>query len=349
MKIPGIDNLWRAGRQLAGRSAQQAIVLLYHRVIDLRPDPWSLCVAPQHFAEHIEVLRRYSRPMSLRQLIQALEAGKLPPRSVVVTFDDGYADNFHNARPVLARHDVPATIFVATGNTGQQREFWWDELERLLLRPGNLPADLSLSIAGASYHWELGSAVHYSEDAFERDRNWIAWGEQHPTARHALYYTLWELLHPLAEHDRQQVLADLAAWSGAEACARPTHRTMTRAEVAALARDGLIEVGAHTVTHPTLAALPAARQREEINQSKAALEQITDRPIVSFSYPFGRRSDYTAETVAIVRGAGFAGACSNFAGVVGRSTDHFQLPRVNVPDCDGEAFARQLNTWFDGQ
>ncbi len=116
--------------------------------------------------------------------------------------------------------------------------------------------------------------------------------------------------------------------------------------VGALARGELIEIGAHTVTHPALSALPLTSQREEILESKARLGKILNRPVDSFSYPYGALS---AETVGAVREAGFACACSASAGIVGRSTDRFQLPRVHVEDWDGEEFAKQLSRWFDHQ
>jgi len=347
MKIPVLDMLRHAGARLARRTAPKAIVLLYHRVADLRPDPWSLCVAPSHFAEHLDVLRQCSNPLRLQELVQALDTGRLSPRAVVVTFDDGYADNLHHAKPALERHDIPATVFITTGNIGQAREFWWDELERLLLQPGILPGELRLCIDGVVHQWNLAEATHYSDEDVHRDRDWIAWGETHPTARHQIYYALWEKLHPLPEDRRRDVLAEIADWSHAAPNSRLTHRSLDRAGVIDLARGGLVEVGAHTVTHPTLSALSAAAQRDEISASKALLEQVVDQPIVSFSYPFGRRTDYSDETVSIVRQAGFTAACSNFAGVVGHSTDRFQIPRVNVPDCDGDMFARQLASWFD--
>jgi peptidoglycan/xylan/chitin deacetylase (PgdA/CDA1 family) len=348
MRIPAIDGLRLAAQRLRRRYVPSGLILLYHRIADVRPDPWSLCVTPRHFAEQLETLRQYGRPMQLRQLAQALADGNIPRRSVVVTFDDGYADNLYHAKPTLERYEIPTTVFLITGHIGHTREFWWDELERLLLQPGTLPEALALRINGHVYQCQLGEAAQYSEEDVRHHQHWIAWGEDDPTPRHALYRALWKLLQPLPEGARRTVLDELLAWSGAEPVSRPTHRSLSLAETCALAHGDLIEVGAHTVTHSSLSALPMAAQRDEVERSKACLEAVLGHPITSFSYPYGKQCDYTQETVAIVRQAGFACACSNFAGVVGRGTDRFQLPRVNVQDCDGETFARQLLSWFGG-
>ena len=338
-----IGRLRRAVERPESRRERKALILLYHRVAELRSDPWYLAVAPRRFDEHLEVLRRHARPMRLQQLSQALLNGnKLPDRSVVVTFDDGYADNLHNAKPLLEHHDVPATVFLTTGYLGHEREFWWDELDRLLLRPGALPERLSLTVDGGTYRWELGEAARYGEDAARCHRRWRAW-EEAPSSRHSLYNSLWELLHPMAEDERRRVLDELRGWAGAEPAGSPSHRLLSLEEVVALAQGELIEVGAHTVTHPALSTLPPVSQRDEILGSKVQLEEILGRPVTSFAYPYGNRS---AETVGIVREAGFACACSTRADVVRRSTNHFKLPRAHVQDWDREEFATWLSRWF---
>ncbi len=342
----GIRRLRRTAWWPGSRSGGKVLILLYHRVARLNTDPWGLAVTPRRFTEHLEVLRQYARPIRLRQLSRALVNGKLPDRSVVVTFDDGYVDNLQNAKPLLKRYDVPATVFVTAGLIGEEREFWWDELDRLLLQPGTLPARLSLDVKGESYQWELGEAAHYSEDDFQRYRRWRAYTKA-PGPRHRLYRSLWELLNPLPEDEQRNVLDELQTWAGAESAGRSTHRSLSLEEVAALARGKLIEVGAHTMTHPALSALPVASQREEIQRSKARLEDILGQPVTSFAYPYGKREHYTPETVGIVREQGFACACSNFPGTVDRSTDPFRLPRVVVDNWKGEMFARQLSRWFD--
>ncbi len=224
--------------------------------------------------------------------------------------------------------------------------FWWDELDRLVLQPGTLPEVLCLEINGSTYQWKLDESAHYDEDSFRRHQGWRAWKDAPPSSRHRLYRSLWEILRRLEEDERQKVLNELKLRTDAELAGRTTHRTLSREEVFALGQGELVEVGAHTVTHPTLSALPATLQRDEIQESRALLEGALDRPVISFSYPHGGRADYTAETIEIVREAGFACACSNFAGVVGQSSDRFQLPRVQVQDWNGEEFVRRLSRWF---
>lgn len=345
MRIRGLGRLRRVARRLRNRFAPGGLILLYHRVAEVGLDPWSLCVTPRHFAEHLEVLRKHCRPVQLQQLAQAVQDGERPHRQVVVTFDDGYADNLHNAKPLLERYDIPATVFVTSGHIGQEREFWWDEMDRLLLQPGTLPEALRLSFNGSTYQWELGESAYYSKDAYQRYRCWSALGNDNPTPRHSLYRSLYQLLCPLLTDERRKVLDELLAWAGVEPMSRLTHRSLTLAEVSALDQGELIEVGAHTVTHPFLSSLPAAKQREEIKRCKASLEEIVGHPVSSFAYPHG---NYTAQTVAVVQEAGFGCACSTVADVVSLSSDRFQLPRVVVEDWDGEEFAKRLSRWFHG-
>src|SRR5215217_830545 len=170
----GLGRLWRAARRYRNRLGQREVILLYHRITELPLDPWLISVSPCHFAEHLEILQQYNRPVRLQQVSEALRQKELPDRSVVITFDDGYADNLYNAKPALERYNVPATFFLTTGYIGHKREFWWDELDRLLLQPAKLPNTLRLSVNGSTYQWKLGRAANYSKITSWRARYWRA-------------------------------------------------------------------------------------------------------------------------------------------------------------------------------
>jgi peptidoglycan/xylan/chitin deacetylase (PgdA/CDA1 family) len=322
--------------------APKAIILMYHRVTQVGADPWGLGVTPSHFAEQLAVLQRYGQPMRLPELVQALWARKISRRAVVVTFDDGYADNLYNAKPLLEQYNIPATMFLSSGYIGQEREFWWDELERLLLQPGTLPETLRLSINNRTYRWELGQATHYSQEERQGCGLLKPW-ESEPHSRLGFYYTLWQLLRLVPHDERQKALEDIATWAEDKRQARPTHRPLSFEEVRALGRGQLIELGAHTISHPFLSAHSLAVQQEEIERGKAYLEDIVARPVQSFAYPHG---DYTVETRTLVQGAGFTCACSVVAQSVWHQTDRYQLPRFAVQDWNGEEFTRRLWYWF---
>lgn len=327
---------------LRKRFSKQGLILMYHRVDEKDVEPWSVCVTPEHFTEHLEVLQRRNNPMSLRQLIQAQQEGHIPDRAVALTFDDGYANNLYKAKPLLERYDIPATVFVTSGYLGKNQEFWWDELEQILLRPYRLPETLSLGIGGNKHEWTLGAAVDYSEEQHRRDANRTVW-EAEPGSRLALYLSIWQQLRVLPDKQVRDVLDEIIAWANVKPTVRQTHRPLTSSEMGWLEQGGLIEVGAHTVTHPLLANRSLTTQRKEIMGGKTELEDILGHSVISFSYPYG---NYTAETVALIQEAGFSCACSTVADNVWRNTDLFRLPRFEVKDWGGDEFARRLSKWF---
>lgn len=327
--------------------APHGLILLYHSIADVATDPWSISVTPSHFAEHLEVLRRHACPVRLAQIVD-VDGGGVIDGAVAVSFDDGYANNLHTALPLLERHAVPATVFVISGLVGEAREFWWHELELLSLELDVLPPNLRLRVANTDYDWALGPDAVRPVDPPKRQRQrpWRAYDADAPTARHTLFRELYELLRSLPAMERQEVLGTIRAWAGASGQPRADKRPVSAAELRALAASDLIDIGAHTITHPRLSTLSARQQHDEIAGSRVQLEQLLERSIPLFAYPFGGPDDVTAETVAMTREAGFRAACMNVPGVVGKGADIFRLPRAYVVDCDGESFARQLRAWL---
>ena len=317
---------------------------MYHRVAEEDIDPWSLRVTPQHFAQHLEILRKHTQPVSLKQLAQAHREGNIPDRAVAITFDDGYANNFYQAKPLLEKYEIPATVFVTTDYLDQPREFWWDELEQVLLQPGQLPQQLSLTIEGQQHQWDLGEARNYSQSEAWENRNLQAWKSQ-PGSRLHFYYCVWQQLQPLSPEQRQLLLAEIKVWANHQLSAsRLTHRPLTIAELPQIEAGGIIELGAHTVSHPLLSEQSIVVQQQEITQSKIALEKLLNHPVNSFAYPFGA---YRDETVPIVERAGFDCACSTVETTVWQKSDRWQLPRFEVQNWDEAEFERRLLSWLN--
>jgi peptidoglycan/xylan/chitin deacetylase (PgdA/CDA1 family) len=121
---------------------------------------------------------------------------------------------------------------------------------------------------------------------------------------------------------------------------------MTVEELHLLAGSSYATIGAHTVTHTRLSCLAPETQWEEIAASKRHLETWLGRDISTFSYPFGRRSDYTPQSIELCRQAGFTKVAANFPGQVHRWTDPYQIPRHLVRNWPAETFADKLRTFW---
>ena len=330
------QRLQRRWRRLADALAPPLLILMYHRIAEDDLDPWQLCVSPKNFAAQMDLLRRTRRPMRLADLTRELEQGRCPRKAVVVTFDDGYRDNLLAALPVLEAVDMPATVFCTAGVVGGERAFWWDQLAGLLLGPELLPPVLALDVGGHPKRVTLHAAARY--DASDRAADRRRQDDEAPTsARLGFYREVWGWLRPLAEGDRMVALDQIARWSGAAGADVP--RPLSRQQAQVLAASPLIEIGAHSVTHAALSTLTPSAQRMEIGHSKAQLEALVGRPVLSFAYPFG---DQGSDTAALVREAGFRSSCTTEAAAVRARTDPFQLPRIAVGDWDGDTLARAL-------
>jgi peptidoglycan/xylan/chitin deacetylase (PgdA/CDA1 family) len=335
--------LLHIARSVRNQLFPRVCILMYHRVADVPCDPFHLSVTPRHFAEHLEVIQRIGRLIPLRRLDRARANRGLAAPYFVVTCDDGYHDNLTNALPLLERYDAPATIFVTSGYVGGDREFWWDDLERMLLQPGALPATLDLSISGVAHHWSLGEASTYDAADQRRLAGWRFDHAETPTNRQRIFQDLYTLLKPLPSSAKRAAFAQLYTWSGVQETSRPSHRPLTGLELAALGRHPLIEIGGHSVTHPALGNLTLSEQDYEIRGGKLALEEMIEKPVESFAYPHG---SHTSDTVDAVRASGFRYACAVQDALVRPRVDRFRLPRIEIRDYDGDTFSRRLDRQF---
>jgi peptidoglycan/xylan/chitin deacetylase (PgdA/CDA1 family) len=334
----GLDTIRGKLKWIRRQFSQHALILLYHRIDDADCDPWQLSVTPEHFEQHLEVLRARLRVMPFCDLPEALRRGELRKGAAVITFDDGYADNLVTAKPLLAKYELPATVFVTTGAIASGQEFWWDELARVLLTPGTLPDTLCLIDDGSAHQWPLGQDSCYSMAQFEDHRHWRGW-KSGPTLRHSAYRAIWEWMRSMDERRRNAVRGQLRHWGVGAQPRSPSRRPLTSEELVRLPERGLVDIGNHTLTHPQLSKLRLSEQQEEVLRSQRDLESLLARPVTIFTYPYG---DFTPETMDVVRRAGITAAGTTTRALVRKNTDPLCLPRVHVPNIDGERFATFL-------
>ena len=342
-KIHQQQQHWQRNRQARiRRSHPQAIILMYHRVGQKDVDPWDLCVTPENFEAHLQVLKQHMQPTSLRELAIAQQNQTLPDRAVAITFDDGYADNLYQAKPLLAKYNIPATVFIATGYTQDHREFWWDALARALLQPGTLPPKLQLALNGEPKTWTLGNATTYSHKQHQADRSLLAWKAPRGSRLH-FYHQIWAALQPLPEPQRQTALAEILQWAQTKPH-ESSHRPMHPEELKQLEAAGLVTIGAHTVNHPALSKQTPQEQQREIADSRAYLEQLLNHSVDTFAYPFGA---YQPETVPLLATENFLCACTTVEETAWQGNSRHELPRFDVGNWSGPTFEQTLLRWLE--
>ena len=176
------------------------IVLLYHRVADIGFDPQLLSVSINNFREQLLFIKNNYEIFRFED-----DYVKRNQPAIIITFDDGYADNYQNALPILEELEIPATFFITTGRIDSDREFWWDDLERLILIPLELPPKIELEIKGEQHIWDL--SINNSNIT---DKAWNVLSKYEPSFRCQFYKDLHILLKPLGYQERNDILSELA-------------------------------------------------------------------------------------------------------------------------------------------
>ena len=293
-------------------------VLIFHRVLP-QPDPifpGEVCAAS--FDAILGWLGQCCNVIPLDEAVKRLRQGNLPARAAAITFDDGYADNHGVALPILQRHGMAATFFIATGFLDGGR-MWNDSVIESVRHCAQGSLDLSdVALPGAG------------DSRFD-----ITSPEQQRQAIGAIIGRI-----------KYAPMADRVALSEAvaqrAAVQLPTDQMLSTAQVRALRKAGM-QIGAHTQHHPILARLDAVAARDEIARSKIALETMLGERVGLFAYPNGAPgTDYGADAVSAVRELGFDAAVSTSSGSADRHSDVFQLPRFTPWDRTRGRFCGRL-------
>lgn len=271
-------------------------VLIYHRVGMYSNDPWKLSISEKLFSEQLDYLKNNYPILRFEDDWNSIEKD-----SVVITFDDGYSDFYHKALPILKKHNIPATVFVSTGNMDSANEFWWDELERIFYSTDKK------QILYKNHSYDISSG-----DKVEK-----------------VLYELHPYLKGLAGTRRKEEIETLKGMLG-DCDVRNDYRSLSSEELMALSNEKLITIGAHTVSHPCMAAESIENQSHELVESKKFIEKTINRPISLFAYPFGGRSDFSPDTLRVALSCGFTKVAAAMPGVVDEKYVNGYIPRINI-------------------
>lgn len=260
---------------------------------------------------HLLYLRRHYRMLHLEDALKELylpqEEKKVHDRRtpLVLTFDDGYHDNYTHAFALASKLQVPISIFLIPGYVESGDYFWWREGKRLV----NYTQISEVTIEGHAY--SLGRPG-------DRDRLALAIDTR---LRHA---------HSIKEREAfleaiRNVLAVPASVAVEEEAALP----LTWPEIHKMEESGWVSFGAHTMHHPILAYLSDSMEvRREVRESRKLLEEQLGHPVRAFAYPIGKLEDIGEEGLRAVQEAGYDWAVTTISGVNTPQSDPYQLYRV---------------------
>jgi peptidoglycan/xylan/chitin deacetylase (PgdA/CDA1 family) len=276
--------LVRAGRGLWSRSLT---VVNYHRIDDPYRNHFdsfkpNVSATPQDFDRQLDYLAKWFNTVSLKDIVEWLDGHKeLPPYAALITFDDGYLDNYTSAFPILRKYNFPALIFLTTGHIGTDIPFYWD------------------LAAYCFAHTERDHLVF-------PDRRLEHWSNQSELDRVSKAWI--EFMKTLPQAEKQTYVQNLPALLGVSIPAGYFQNLMMDWDQVRDMQKAGIEFGAHTVHHPILTRIASDQVREEVMGSKLRIEEEIREPVLGFAYPNGQASDVNEGIEKIVAESGIRAA-----------------------------------------
>ncbi len=294
-------------------------ILTYHRVDDPERTPHLypglVSASPMSFAKQMTYLARHYHVVSMEDLLEARRTGhSLPPRSMMITFDDAYCDFAEHAWPVLKKLGLPVTLFVPTGFPDQpERVFWWDRLHHALL---------------------------FAPRGDILDTPCGRFSLKHQADRYQAFLQLKEQVKTMFHAEALALVDDICTRLDAPP---PQHHVLGWDDLRSLARQG-VALGAHTQTHPLLNRISSAEAEQEIVHSLQDLQREISSVLPIFSYPGGALSDDVVDTLQRHK---IALAFTTARGMNDlRNVDPLRLRRINIGKRTSENVLRaQLLAW----
>lgn len=282
---------------------RQLLVLMYHR-FSREPHPYKISAG--EFAAHLEYLSKHNRVLSLSEAVENLKNEKpLPPNAAVITIDDGYADAYDVAFPILKKFEMPAVVYAVT-NFLDEKCWLWTDLMRYILHETKA-ANLNVEIEnGKKIEAKLNGGIDKPELAALINRR----------------------LKLLTDERKDLKIKEIAEKLKVKIPELPTrdYAPMTWAQAAEMDANA-VNIESHTVSHPILTNINQSRLDEELINSKRRLEEKLNRKIEHFCYPNG---NLNANVRQSVEKAGYNSAVTTDYGFNGRQANKFTLNRIDA-------------------
>lgn len=295
------------------------LVVYYHRINKIKNDPFSLCVSVDNFEEQIKYLKEN---YSIFRFEDKWECGK---KGIIITFDDGYADNYYNALPILRKYSVPATIFVSTGLIEKGGINWWDELYELVV-VNNAKDEITL--------WDEQYGCTWKTNSYELKLN--------------CYFAIHKLINNYISYDKLDIVMQNLR-SQVPICNNygDDYRILTKEELKQLAVDELITIGGHSTSHYSLGRQSKKKQEEDIYTNISYLSNLIGKKVTCFSYPFGTIGvDVTDDTISICNRFGILKAATTEQHVFKYDRDNMLIPRREIKDWDKDEFSKRIEQFW---
>jgi peptidoglycan/xylan/chitin deacetylase (PgdA/CDA1 family) len=282
-------------------------VIMYHGIIKepLMVNDW--CFIDEHsFHMQIEYLRKHFEIISLSEAVGRMGKGEIKRPAAVITFDDGYQNNYDVAFPILCKERIPATIFLTTGLINTNDTVWYGRI------------NLALSKT---------QRTHIEWNGFEFDLSTL---DLKAKASAAIQDRLKALEHPKLMTTIRSIILELGDDPDCSIEMGSPFRMLDKKAIGEMATSVLIEFGAHTHHHSILSHLSDGERENEIRQSIHAVYELTGHPCKYFAYPNGRAEDYNNETIQDLETYGIQIAVTTISGPNDRMTPPMELRRYGI-------------------
>lgn len=314
---------------------------MYHSINDADTDPWNICVSEKYFEQQISFLKENYRVIDIEELIYEIKHNSVAEKTVCITFDDGYADNFINAVPILEKHNCSATFFISSAFIGH-KIFWWHELESIFLHAEKLPSRLLIKVKDRQHEFYIEEEILTTKQ-LEMHGKW-RWYKKAPTTRCMVFAQLYNLLQPLNNKEIQTAINEIKCWAKIENAKCTYSVTMLKKQLQKLSQHPLFSIGLHTHTHAALKNKHEAFQYEEIKKNKQHLFKELNIRANMLAYPYGL---YDENSIHVAESLQLDACFTTNAGTVYNSSNLHALNRVQVRNESLRSFQQRLLNVFN--